>query len=723
MTKQQNGPSLGGTHTEEHDYRIVLFLIICLGLALRLWHITWGLPEFYEEGMPLKISWQFWNWDRTGFDFNPHFFTYPALTFYLEFCVQGIQFVIGHVFGSYPDLEVFHHAYTADFSTFVVIARLVAVTFDMGTIIVIYILGMRVADRRVGLVAAALVAINVLHVDRSHLINVDTPLAFFSILSVLFVFMLYKEGSIRWYIWSGISVGLAAATKYNGGILIISLILAHALRSKSFGQGIASLKSGLLLASILASGFVFVLCNPYILIQFHEFSRQFFEVERHMELGHLSADPSTNAFQYYFFQSFPYNLGLPFSIIVLLSFVYLAVRTSKMNIILLSFPALYLATIASWAMKADRYLIPAIPILMLVGTVGTFKFWSWTLGYLKTRRSGTNQGSKILPASAAIITGLLVFVPSFFTTLQYHHTLSLPDTRTITANWIASHFPRNSAIATGPYGLNLPTNRYLLIPIAFNAGRAEVTFPYYDERWYEDLDLLVTSDYDYGRYVKNPLRFHKILPFYDSLRLKWTLVYQITPAESLTGPSFWIYKYSHLPTEDTFDTSKIRTIFRDSDSSEAVDFMGRLALVMSIRGKLTKSEQLLRELIEVDPNHPYAARELVFVEGGLGRPEEALMWAERYLRVNPRDAIILSKKGGILVSLKRLEEAEKVFTESLNLDENREEPYQGLIAIYSLRNDRQKAVDILSRYARILPQGSEKRKLINDELKRLGGIR
>jgi Flp pilus assembly protein TadD len=149
--------------------------------------------------------------------------------------------------------------------------------------------------------------------------------------------------------------------------------------------------------------------------------------------------------------------------------------------------------------------------------------------------------------------------------------------------------------------------------------------------------------------------------------------------------------------------------------------MGRLAIVMSIRGKFSKSEQLLRKVIDVDPAHPYAARELVFVEEGLGKPEEALMWAERYLRINPMDAVILSTKGRILVSLNRLEEAEKVLTESLNLDGSREEPYRRLIAIYGLRNDKQKMADLLTQYARILPPNSERRKLVNDQLRKLRG--
>src|SRR5436309_11200871 len=81
-----------------------LLFILAAGLSLRLWNINWGLPELYDEATPLVKAWKMWNWGQGGFEFNPHFFNYPALTFYLQFVVQVIHYFIGHLLGSYPDL-------------------------------------------------------------------------------------------------------------------------------------------------------------------------------------------------------------------------------------------------------------------------------------------------------------------------------------------------------------------------------------------------------------------------------------------------------------------------------------------------------------------------------------------------------------------------------------------------------------------------------------------
>src|SRR6266496_742564 len=93
--------------------RNVFLFILAVGILLRVWKITWGLPQLYEEAMPLRISWRFWNWGQSGLSFNPDFFVYPAFTFYLQFVVQALHFLLGYVFGAYSSLEMFRQAYDA----------------------------------------------------------------------------------------------------------------------------------------------------------------------------------------------------------------------------------------------------------------------------------------------------------------------------------------------------------------------------------------------------------------------------------------------------------------------------------------------------------------------------------------------------------------------------------------------------------------------------------
>ena len=92
------------------EHTLFLFIIF-IGIAFRLWNIAWGLPDLYEEAMPLTIAWKFWNGNSAGFNFHPDFFVYPAFTFYLEFFIQIIVYGIGYLFGIYTDVHSFLQAF------------------------------------------------------------------------------------------------------------------------------------------------------------------------------------------------------------------------------------------------------------------------------------------------------------------------------------------------------------------------------------------------------------------------------------------------------------------------------------------------------------------------------------------------------------------------------------------------------------------------------------
>jgi hypothetical protein len=59
--------------------RWALVGLIVLGLVLRVWGITFGLPYLYHPDEPLGVSVAI-NMVKTG-DLNPHFFGYGSLFF------------------------------------------------------------------------------------------------------------------------------------------------------------------------------------------------------------------------------------------------------------------------------------------------------------------------------------------------------------------------------------------------------------------------------------------------------------------------------------------------------------------------------------------------------------------------------------------------------------------------------------------------------------------
>jgi len=94
------------------------------------------------------------------------------------------------------------------------IAHFITVLLDTGTIILIGFIGSYLYNKKVGLLSAALLAVNPLHVWISTRILTDIPLVFFIYLSLYF---LIRQKNIFFYLFSFLSV----ATKYPAATIFI----------------------------------------------------------------------------------------------------------------------------------------------------------------------------------------------------------------------------------------------------------------------------------------------------------------------------------------------------------------------------------------------------------------------------------------------------------------------------------------------------------------------
>ncbi|HJW30586.1 MAG TPA: glycosyltransferase family 39 protein, partial [Saprospiraceae bacterium] len=206
---------------------VILLAIVTLAIILRLWHINWGLPEVYEEATPYSVAWKMWQWGQTGIDPNPHFFNYPALTFYLNFLLQGVYYVFGHMIGWFPTVQAYHQANFGNSSSWILISRMLSVVFDIGTVTLLFFLSRVYVGSIAGFVAALLAAINPLLIKNAQIVNVDTPLTFFIVAALYCFDQLYNEEEWRWYILAGACIGLAASSKYNGAFLLPVFFAAH----------------------------------------------------------------------------------------------------------------------------------------------------------------------------------------------------------------------------------------------------------------------------------------------------------------------------------------------------------------------------------------------------------------------------------------------------------------------------------------------------------------
>ena len=211
-------------------HKIALLGALLLASALRLWGFTtesllWHPDEFHFVYWPLLFY--------SG-DLNPHFFSYPSLYFYLLAVVYGCHFLWQWLLGTgwtLAEWASFYFFWNPDY--LLGTARLVSITFAVGTAGWVGLLAARVYTQRAGPIAALLLGVCTLHVRQSGLAAVDVPMTFWFVGCIWAAVRLLNHDSVANYVLAGVLVGLTASTKYPGALAGMAITAAHLLAGRS----------------------------------------------------------------------------------------------------------------------------------------------------------------------------------------------------------------------------------------------------------------------------------------------------------------------------------------------------------------------------------------------------------------------------------------------------------------------------------------------------------
>ena len=305
----------------------VALCIVAAAAALRIYGIDWGLPEIYEEAVPLTKAWKMWGWgEGNELDLNPHFFNYPTLVLYTQFIGQGLLYLGMRVAGAVGSVFDFQVLYIIDKTPFVLLARLITAAFGTATVWVTYLAGRRAAGELAGLSASLFLAVSTFHMERCRMIEVDVPLLFFTMLSFLFILRILEKPDRKNYLLAGLAVGLAVSSKYTGAFLILPLAAAHLSARRTAARGRESVRRAergnrapgknrgkrneaassaapapswrILGVSLGIAAVVFAATSPFVFLDAKTFLRHFALERQHMRLGHFGSD-ATRSYLYY----------------------------------------------------------------------------------------------------------------------------------------------------------------------------------------------------------------------------------------------------------------------------------------------------------------------------------------------------------------------------------------------------------------------------------------
>ncbi|MDQ6804179.1 MAG: glycosyltransferase family 39 protein, partial [Actinomycetota bacterium] len=289
---------------------VALGALLLATFLLRLWGIKQGLPYIYnvdEEShfVPKAISF-------FGHSLNPNYFLNPPAYSY----VLNIVFELW--FGS---RDAVAHAYASNPTSVFVVARVVASVLGTVAVWLTYLTGKRLFGRGVGLVAAAIFGLAFLPIFYSHVALNDVPTLAPVALSLYGIAGVLRQGRLRDYLIAGIGIGLAAATKYTGGITLLCLIAAAACNAAGDDhRHVPRRLAGGLGAALVA----FLLANPYALLDFSSFIQGVRRQASESDAAKLGSSP-VGGIDYYLW-TFTWGIGWAPAVASVVGAVLLAVR-------------------------------------------------------------------------------------------------------------------------------------------------------------------------------------------------------------------------------------------------------------------------------------------------------------------------------------------------------------------------------------------------------------
>ncbi len=460
---------------------------------------------------------------QTG-DLNPHFFRWPSLPFYLQLAVSVPQFLGDVGRGVYSDLNGISPA------GFVLAGRTLVAGLGVATVWVTYLLGRTLYGPGVGLLAALILAVLPLHSEHSHYLTPDVTVTFFATLTLLFAAWLYRTGQRRWYLWAGVVAGLTLGSKYNVGIVLLTVVLAHFLtprerRGRPLWLG-ASV--GLALLTFLAT-------TPFALFDSLGFLNELtFQIRHYTITGHGGADegPSWSAYlRAFWLEGFPFQASF-----IALGGVGLAlVRQRREDWLVVSLPLVGYFFFSTAKVFFARNLLPLLPPLAVLSAVFLVTLAGWLLARSGYHAPGQERARKW--RSTGLVAGLwLVFF--FFGLLNCVLTdryYSQPDTRVLAGEWIVRNLPAGAKIRLEAGTPVLPADRYK------NANEQR-PIGAHEPDWYrqQGFDYLVASS---GQYLELSQNDAQARENYRQVFEQFGLVQEFKEARGdRPGPTIRIYK-------------------------------------------------------------------------------------------------------------------------------------------------------------------------------------
>jgi hypothetical protein len=352
----------------------------------------------------------------------------------------------------------------------------------------------------------------------------DTPLTFFVTLTLLLSLVAHERNTLAAFAWAGAAAGLAAATKYNGGLALMMPLLAcwmtvPARPSRLAAAGVA----------IAACGAAFLLGAPYTVLDLPGFLNAFARLAGEYR---VVGEPPEPIWLLYLKLLLRNAFGWPALLMagggIVLGVVRLVRGPGRVRWALaIIFPLFYLWMLSGQRIVYGRYLLPMVPPLCVLAAAAVVSGVSLLRRYEIPRAPRT-----------ALIAGLTLaaLVPPAVNAVMWDHELSKVSTVDQAYRWILDNVPRHSKVV-------LESRAVLLPPSEFDTRNvAQLTTKEYAEWRDAGVGYLIASSQMYGPYLEAPASFPREYAAYMRLFLQSRELVRFTPSRDVGGPEIRIFK-------------------------------------------------------------------------------------------------------------------------------------------------------------------------------------
>jgi 4-amino-4-deoxy-L-arabinose transferase-like glycosyltransferase len=443
-------------------------------------------------------------------------------------------------------------SFVVDQGQYFLLGRLLSVAFGMASIYLVYRLGRAAYSRPVGLLAALFLAVEPLHVKYSHVAVTDVPATAFSLLALVLLVTAAKGGGRRWLVAGAAAAGLATATKYNLGALVLPVAVTAVYASR--GEVAARVAAGgrrlgewwriltrRVVAPMLAA---FLLASPFVLLDLPKFIHDFAIQSRIMHTGWLGFENSGNGYWYNFHVNLAGALGLVLLLLALAGLAYALWRRTPLDVMIAPYLILYFAYIGTWKELADRYLLPLVPLLLLLAARLCVSFF----------RVRPALRSVLAPSLAALVVAAVVL--PLTDSIAFNTELTRTDVRLRAKTWVEATIAPGSKIASDTYGpplvRRLDAPHYTaagMHPVAYRLVRLKLPLPgradvRHSLKWLRQrhVKYVIVTSAVYDRILAAAEHYPTQAKFYRRLDTVGTLIRQFRPRAGERGPVIKVYE-------------------------------------------------------------------------------------------------------------------------------------------------------------------------------------